>query len=61
MTALAPFVRIGLRYLAAFLVAKGLFQPEDAAAFVDPEMVGAIVAVLNEAWYAAARKWGWEK
>lgn len=61
MTSLAPFVRIVLRYLAGYLIARGLLDPASASDFVDPELVGAIVMAANEAWYFAARKWGWEK
>lgn len=61
MTALAPFVRIALRYLSGYLIARGLLDPAAASDFVDPEIVGAVVGAINEAWYLAARKFGWEK
>lgn len=61
MSALAPFIRIVLRYLSAALIAKGYFGESDAALFVDEELIGAIVAGVNEGWYFLARKYGWEK
>lgn len=61
MTAIAPFVRILLRYVSGYLIARGLLDPAAASDFVDPELVGAIVMAVNEAWYFAARRFGWEK
>lgn len=57
----APFVRIALRYGSAFLMAKGFFGDDAVGFFVDEEVIGLAVAVLNEAWYLAARRFGWEK
>lgn len=58
---MAPLVRIILRYASGALVTAGYFSPEAANELVDPELIGGIVMVLNEAWYIAARKYGWEK
>ena len=58
---MAPLIRIALRYLSGVLIARGMFSPDDAALFLDDELIGALVAGLNEAWYYAARKYGWEK
>ena len=63
----AVVVRIALRWLAGFLVAKGWFAPEDGLWLqTDPDVamlgqmaLGAGVGLLAEAWYAAARKLGW--
>jgi hypothetical protein len=61
---LAPFIRIGLRYLSAALVAKGVFSPESANIFTsDPELVAAIevaaglfLAAVAEVWHALKLK-----
>ena len=60
---IAPFTRIGLRYLAGYLLLKG-FIPQDVADMIanDPELagaVGALIAVGVEGAYAFARKHGW--
>jgi hypothetical protein len=62
-------VRIVLRYIAAALVAKGVFTSADAGMFAaDPDLinlveVGAGLAIggLTEWWYALARKLGWSR
>lgn len=61
--------RIALRYLAAALVAKGMFTASDAGQFAaDPDVVnlvevgiGLAIAGATEGWYWAARKFGWAK
>lgn len=61
MSALAPIIRILLRYLSAFLIAKGYFGEGDATLFMDEELIGALVAVANEGWYALAKRYNWER
>jgi hypothetical protein len=58
---MAPFIRIFIRYAAGALIAKGYFSPGDVNLFMDPELIGAIVGILNEGWYYAARRFGWAK
>ena len=58
---MAPFIRIAVRYLAGALIAKGYFDQGDAGLFMDPELIGAIVALVNEGWYFMARRLGWAK
>lgn len=58
---IAPLVRIAIRYGSGALIARGYLTDADAAIFLDDEVVGLIVALLNEAWYAAAVKYGWTK
>lgn len=66
MTAL--FARIALRYLAGFLIARGLLGADDAATFTnDPDIqmaievgLGAAIASATETWHWLARKFGWE-
>lgn len=66
---IAVIIRIGLRYCAAVLVARGLLGAGDASALsVDPDIqmaletgVGLAVSVATEAWYALARKFHWSK
>lgn len=61
-------IRIGLRYLAGVLVARGLFGADDAAAIVaDPDLaagleagVGLSIAAITEGWHYLARRFGWE-
>ena len=63
----AVFVRIFLRWVAGFLVAKGLFAPDDAQMFTaDPEIerlllagIGAVAGFIAEAWYFIAKRLGW--
>lgn len=63
---LAPFVRIGLRWLAGALIAAGYLTPDSSSLFGDPELVsavayglGALCGVIAEGWYALARHFGW--
>ncbi len=65
---MAPFIRIFLRYLGGYLVARGFLAQSDAGLFNDPELVAAIsyggaalCALASEAWYWAAKKWGWSR
>jgi hypothetical protein len=65
---IAIFIRIGLRYGAGVLVARGLLGADDAAAFSsDPDIQAALevgaglaIASTTEAWHWLARKSGWE-
>lgn len=62
---IAPLTRIGLRYLAGYLLLKGLL-PQDVTDMIanDPELAGAIggvIAVCVEGAYAFARKLGWSR
>lgn len=65
---MAPLIRIGLRYLAGYLIARGWLAQDDAGLFDDPDLVTAIsfggaalCALASEAWYAFSRKMGWGK
>lgn len=58
---MAPIVRIVMRYIAGYLIASGYLSEADKSLFVDPELIGFIVMGLNEAWYWAARRFGWAK
>lgn len=59
----APLIRIFLRYLSGFLIAKGILGAEyDLSA--DPELVtliGVAIGAITEAFYIAARRLGWAK
>jgi len=64
----APFVRIFLRYLGGYLVARGFLAQGDVGLFNDPELVAAIsyggaalCALAGEGWYWAAKRFGWSK
>lgn len=65
----APIARIFLRYLSGILIARGLLSESDGAAFgMDPDVLSLVEAGLGlalsaatELWYAAARRFGWEK
>ncbi len=61
--AYTPFIRIALRYLSGFLIAKGWLGSEyDLSA--DPElvtMIGVAIAAGTEVAYALARRLGWAK
>lgn len=60
-------IRIGLRYLAGFLVAKGFLMPDLGDALQkDPEILAAVqvaaglaVGAISEGWYWLAKKLGW--
>lgn len=60
-------IRIGLRYLAGFLVAKGFLMPDLGDALQkDPEILAALqvaaglaLAAASEGWYWLAKKLGW--
>jgi hypothetical protein len=64
---MAVFARIILRYLAGFLVYKGLFSPDMGDTFAaDPDIMAwtqlalaAALAAVSEGWYWLARKFGW--
>jgi hypothetical protein len=65
---MAPFIRIGLRYLSGYLVARGFLAQSDAGLFNDPESIAAIsyggaalCAAFGEGWYALAKHFGWTK
>lgn len=59
--------RIVLRWVAGFLIAKGLFAPDDAQMFTaDPEIerlvisgAGALAGAAAEGWYWLAKRLGW--
>lgn len=68
-----PLIRIGLRYLAGILIARGALDPDLAQMLAtDPDVidliggiltevplvVGALIGGLSELWYAAARRRG---
>lgn len=60
-------VRILLRYIAAALVAKGVFTSADAGALTsDPDVLnilevgaGLAIGAVTEWWYWIARRFGW--
>lgn len=66
---LAPVIRIGLRYLAGFLVAKGVIDTNmgaNLAADADILSVleiaaGLAIAAATEVFYILARRLGWAK
>lgn len=65
---MAPFIRIGLRYLGGCLAARGWLAQGDTGLFDDPDLVttlsyagAALCAVAGEGWYGLARRFGWAK
>ena len=61
----APFVRIMLRYVAGFLIAKGIASK---ATLADPDLAvglcygaAAILSLISEVWYRMARKKDWPR
>ncbi len=66
MTLTAQLVRIFLRYLAGFLVAKGLVDAGTGDAIATDETliasaelaIGSVLALVNEAWFARAIRKG---
>lgn len=62
---MGPYIRIALRYIAGYLVLKGLI-PADLAEMIanDPEIAaaaGLLIAGVVETAYALARRLGWAK
>ena len=63
----APIARVGLRYFAMLLMAKGYFSQEAADAIIaDRDLqqlvemgVGAVISVAVEIYYKVALKRGW--
>lgn len=66
---LSVSVRIFLRYLAAFLIARGYLSDGDASLISgDPELaqlietgIGFACGAAAECWYYLARRFGWSK
>lgn len=64
---MSAFVRIFLRYLAAFLVARGYLSEGDGSLLsADPDLammletgLGLLFGAVAEGWYALAKKFGW--
>lgn len=65
----AVIARIGLRYVAGLLIAKGLLAPDMGAEIVgDVDLqaalevgLGLAAGAASECWYFLARKFGWSK
>lgn len=63
----AVIARIALRYLAGFLVAKGLLAPDVGGGLAtDPDVLnvvstvaGLAIAAASEGWYFLAKRFGW--
>ena len=63
------FIRILLRYIAAFLIAKGALSPDMGDILAsDPDLAvgaqvaaGAMVGAVAEFWYFLANRFGWAK
>lgn len=61
------FIRIGLRYVAALLVARGLLDPGMGDMLAnDPDLLAALqilggvaAALVAEGWYWLAKRLGW--
>lgn len=62
---LAPYTRIALRYVAGYLVFKGLLPPDLAEMIAnDPEVAaaaGLLIGAAVEGAYALAVRFGWAK
>ena len=61
----SPIIRIVLRYLAGFLVAKGIIDTGAEGELLDPSfmtafesVIGVLIGVVSEVWYNRARKSG---
>ena len=62
-------IRIALRYLAAALMARGVFSPEIGGLLSsDPDIsmmveiaAGAIIGLSVETWYYFANRFGWAR
>ena len=61
MSNFSPFVRIGLRIIGGILIGRGYIEEKDIWIFSDQEIIGAATILVSEAWYLAAKKFGWSK
>ena len=64
---MTPLIRIALRWVGGYLVARGVFAQTDSGLFSDPDLVAAInyglaalCALLSEGWYLLAKRMGWK-
>ncbi|QAZ46751.1 hypothetical protein [Mesorhizobium sp. Pch-S] len=61
----AVLIRIGLRYGAGYLIARGLLSDDAGNTLAtDPDVqlaIGAALGAAAEGWYFIARKLGWAK
>jgi hypothetical protein len=62
MTEYAPIIRIILRYLAMFLMTKGIMSEQAGELFLEPAtltaLTGLIIGVGTEVWYKVSKKPG---
>ena len=65
MDAFAPIIRIVLRYIAGFLVAKGVISSGAEGELMDPSfmtafetVLGVAIGIVSEWWYSRAKKTG---
>lgn len=66
---MSAFVRIFLRYLAAYMVARGFLTEGDGSMLSsDPDLammletgIGFASGAIAEVWFILARKFGWAK
>ena len=60
---ISVIIRIGLRYGAAYLVARGLLSPDDGATLAtDPDVqmaLGVAMGAAAEGWMMLAKRFGW--
>lgn len=61
----SPLIRIGLRYIAGFLVAKGVIDAGAEGALLDPgfltafeTVAGVVIGLVSEFWYKRAKNNG---
>lgn len=64
---MSAFIRIFLRYIAAYMVARGFLTEGDGSMLSsDPDLAAALEVVLGfsagaiaEGWYMLSRRYGW--
>lgn len=64
---MTPYIRIGLRYVAGYLVLRGILSQDLADTLAgDPEVLalfelgaGFAIGAAVEGWYAFAKRMGW--
>ena len=64
--AIAPLVRILLRWIGGYFIAKGIASSPDT--FTDPDLVtvicfavAGVCGMISEGWWMLARKRGWSR
>lgn len=59
MVSISPLIRILLRMFGGIMIGAGFSENAVTDIVTDPELVGLLCWLISEAWYRAAKKYGW--